>query len=210
MIYSVIKSIYNHIRPYTPRKYVSYSGIAIKHGRLFDVSDNFEFKPEAVSAIENNVQTDDKVVDIATGHGVFSLICAVIGADIQSYEYDPDQIKDARRLHELIGVDDKIQITQGFVCKPDASPPTVSNSDCIPPSELPESDVFLLDCEGAEIQIIAGAEPTPPLVIVETHPSQGAPSDDVEDILIERGYDIQSKRSVNAGKDIIIATGQNY
>jgi len=208
MLHSLVKSIYNRIRPFTPKKYISYSGIAIKHGRLFDISDKRKFKPEGVETVQEYIQPNDHVVEVATGHGVFSLICSVNGATVKSYEHDPSQIEDAKRLHKLIGVDDTIEIIQGFVCEPEDCPPTVPDSDCVTPSELPESDVLLLDCEGAELQIIASVEPRPPLVIVETHPPQGTPSDDVEGLLLERGYDIQSKRSVNAEKDIIVAHDQ--
>lgn len=66
--------------------------------------------------------------------------------------------------------------------------------------------MLLLDCEGAELQIIAGIEPKPPSIIVETHPSQDAPSDDVENILFERGYEIRSKAKVNEQKHILVGS----
>lgn len=125
MIYSLIKSIYNQIRVVTPKKYVSYSGIAIKHGRLFDISDEREFKPEGVNMIKDHIRKDDHITEVATGHGVFSLICSVIGATVDSYEYDSGQIADAETLHKLIGVDNMIDINQGFVCERENRPSNI-------------------------------------------------------------------------------------
>lgn len=200
------KPIYNRIRPFTPRKYISYSGIAIQHGRLFDLSDEREFKPEAVEVVKNSIRSGDHVVEVATGHGVFSLICAVRGATVDSYECSAERIQDATSLHELVGVENVIEVHRGFVGESNGRPPDDFEGDRIAPSDLPKCDVLLLDCEGAELEIIRGVAPRPPKIIVETHPSQGAPTADVERVLIDRNYRITSKQRVNARKHILVAS----
>ena len=60
----------------------------------------------------------------------------------------------------------------------------------INPSELIDCDVLEMDCEGAELPILENLEIEPRVIIVESHPTFGAPPETIREILVERGYKI--------------------
>jgi len=201
---SIAKPIYNLIRPYTPRKYISASGVAIKRGHLFDFSDEKEYKPEAIAAIEENVNEGDHVVEVATGHGIFSMVCAREGATVDTYEGAGRMVEKATGFHELVGAADAVTVHHAVVGEPRELYGSDLEASAVAPADLPGCDVLLLDCEGAELDIIRGVNPTPPTIIVETHPSHGAPTHAVERLLSNHGYKIASKTLMGPETHVLV------
>jgi hypothetical protein len=58
---------------------------------------------------------------------------------------------------------------------------------------LPECDVLVLDCEGAEVDILTQMDIWSDVVIVETHGIFDAPAKKIREILVEKGYKVLSK-----------------
>jgi hypothetical protein len=84
-------------------------------------------------------------------------------------------------------------------------PTDESSIDHIEPSEVPLGDVYVLDCEGSETDILL--HDVPDTVIVETHGCFGAPTDDIRGILDEKGFNIEHVGDVNADRDIRVLVG---
>jgi tRNA (adenine57-N1/adenine58-N1)-methyltransferase len=61
------------------------------------------------------VGTDDRVLDAGTGTGVLAAALGRIGADVVSYERDPDFAENARGNMETAGVADTVEIRTGDV-----------------------------------------------------------------------------------------------
>lgn len=65
----------------------------------------------------------------------------------------------------------------------------------------------ILDCEGAEADIIPVASPRFDRVIVETHPGFGAPASEVAALLRDRGFElVESNRMDGPEKRLIVAS----
>jgi len=77
-------------------------------------------------------------------------------------------------------------------------------SDTVSPIELPEADVMVLDCEGAEKEIISSEYDLPNKLVVETHGVFGATTEEVEKILINRGYKVQRVGNESITDDVRI------
>lgn len=65
------------------------------------------------------------------------------------------------------------------------------DGEIVPPDELPDCDVLVLDCEGAEVVILEEMEIRPRAMIVETHGLYDAPKSKVADRIKSLGYDVQ-------------------
>jgi hypothetical protein len=64
------------------------------------------------------------------------------------------------------------------------------DADTVEPSELLESDVLVLDCEGAEMEILKEIPQSPQTIVVETHEFLDSPEEEVRRILSDRGYTV--------------------
>lgn len=67
-----------------------------------------------VTAMEETVQTGDRVIDIGCGTGILSIIAAKLGADaVIGVDLDPIAVRVARENLILNGVEDQIEIREG-------------------------------------------------------------------------------------------------
>lgn len=64
------------------------------------------------------------------------------------------------------------------------------DAEVVPPTDIPYCDVLVLDCEGAEIDILEEMKIRPRAVVVETHGMFDAPEAAVRDRLDQAGYEI--------------------
>jgi hypothetical protein len=62
-----------------------------------------------------------------------------------------------------------------------------------------------MDCEGSEINILRNINIRPRVLIVETHPSFGSPTDDVVRCLTELDYKIVESHEDPGAGDILVA-----
>jgi hypothetical protein len=63
-------------------------------------------------------------------------------------------------------------------------------AESVSPTDLPECDVLVLDCEGAEMEILEEMDIRPRNIIVETHSIFDSPEEKVRDRLTQSGYQI--------------------
>jgi tRNA (adenine57-N1/adenine58-N1)-methyltransferase len=80
-------------------------------------------------------QSGDRVLDAGTGSGVLAAALGRIGADVVTYERDPDFADVARENMVLAGVDDRVEVRTGDVTEA--------------ASDLGEFDLLTLDTEDA-------------------------------------------------------------
>jgi hypothetical protein len=77
-----------------------------------------------------------------------------------------------------------------------------NDTDLLPAADLPECDLLELDAEGAEIDILSNLSVTPETIIVETHGCYAAPTPQVELLLEKNGYEVISKESELANREV--------
>lgn len=212
---SILKAVfrpiyYNTIRDYLPRKIGVYHSISTRRPRLFDLVDvSDEYEKELIEMIEHRTEKDDMVVQVGAGFGVSTITASKAAGpngEIIAYEASEDRYACAREAFELNSTPVQIDLRKGVVGENIAVKGTeVTHS--ILPSELPNGDLLILDCEGAEESILRGMVEYPNRMIIETHGCFGSHTEEIKSILNENGYAIEDSavESADLGIDILFA-----
>lgn len=197
LAYKLAKKTYNALlRPhYGWRKLGIYNGIVARGPKLLDFTD---VKPKNKSATHNGLETyagpGDTVVVVGGGFGVSSIKAAQETApdgQVIVYEGAREHIPLIEETAELNDVADRIEIRNNVVGEAHDIYGSWAERDMVSPEDLPECDVLLLDCEGAELSIIEDMAISPRVCLVECHPAYGATVWNVESLLIGHGYNIE-------------------
>lgn len=161
------------------------------------------YKQPNVAAIREHVGAEDTVVIVGAGQGVTTVVAARQAWRGSVYAYEPglkwvELTEGAVRLN---AVDDRVTLIDtsvgDIITSQGSDTSAASKTD---PEELPECDVIELDCEGSEIEIIAGLSTLPDVIIVETHGFRGAPTEDTVATLEDRGYEVTDRMAVERGE----------
>ncbi len=154
------------------------------------IEDQLDYEYTEVEAIRKYSKNCNDVVIIGGGLGVTAVVAAKeTGGNVTVYEqskYIYDILKKTIKINEC---GDQITVINRAVAETAGSNLThnsPSNNKYISPTELPDADMYELDCEGAETKILSQMTTRPRIILVETHENH----DYVEDILIEMGYKI--------------------
>lgn len=195
---SLIKRVYNQLlRPYLPYKYAVYNGVAVKNIRLFDETDDYpNYEGPLIEAIRTRVSPDDNVVIVGGGLGVSSVIAAHSAGpsgSVRTYEGGVERYKTTQKTVDTARVADRVTISHAIVSEAVDIAGETGGADHVAPSNLPESDVLVLDCEGAELSILSELTEGPETIIVETHAFLDSTEDEVRDLLNDRDYRIVNR-----------------
>jgi tRNA A58 N-methylase Trm61 len=202
MLSTFIGWIYDRtLRPFLPHKIASYGGVPVKQPRLLDNFDRRPFKPIIQQHIRRHVIEDDRVVDIGSGHGVFAAIAARQGAFVIGYEAADKMVERAKQTAELSYVDDNVEIRHCLVAEAHNIYGKSSDTNRIQPADLPECDVLIMDCEGAEVEVLREIDIRPRVIIVESHPSFEASSHKIRKLIGDIGYDVVAEQSLTRHPD---------
>lgn len=114
------------------------------------------------------------------------------GGSVTVFEGSNKLVEDLHRVAKFNDIEDICTIRHGLVGddtviwggeKPDD--PVIS------PTDLPECDVFEMDCQGAEYDILEEMEIQPRAMIIELHPKiYEKPLGELRDLMEEQGYEI--------------------
>lgn len=216
--------IYNQIiRPLLPKRLADYNGVQVESGKVFDdripwkVGDRPRYEEAIVDSLHSHVTPGDTIVIVGGGKGVTAVHAACSTGkkgDVVVFEGGREQIQSIRDTLDRADLADRIEVRHAIVGPAISVYSESRDATTITPEDLPNCDVLELDCEGAEAEIIPGMEIRPRVIIVETHGHLGASSEDVKEMLTDRGYDIVSseiaapdKRETCEDKDIRVLTG---
>jgi len=202
MLYSVVQTVYDAtIRPRLPRKWGVVNGVAVRSFRLFDFSDTQpDHKTGLMSAIRSHVNAGDTVIDIALGRGISATVAARRADTVHAYEATADMVEIGHETIKHNCVSDSVQIHHAVVETPGKLFGEACTNRTVSVSELPRADVWVLDCEGAETDILDAAEKYPDTCIVESHPGVGVPASTVRDRLTGQ-YETVTRRPLEPGCD---------
>ena len=200
---SRLQSVYNRtVRKFLPTKISVHNGVAVKGAvRLFDIQDCFpEYEAALISAIRNRVNNSDKVQVVGGGLGVSTVVAARgSGQDgaIVTYEGSRSQYNLIKNTVNLNLVSRQVNIHHSVVGSfseySSDSYGNIGDAEIIGPQKLPDCDVLVLDCEGAELEILKDMTIRPRAIIVESHGMYDSPSSEVENELKKRSYSVESK-----------------
>jgi hypothetical protein len=203
----VIRKFYNaFVRENLPRKRKVLNGVVTRKARLLDLTTvNDGYEEPLVRAVREFVRPTDTCLIIGGGWGVSTVVAARITDNVIVYEGSVDQVEHVEETLTLNDVSDRVDLRLGLVAG-SGEFYGETPAESVPPDRLPDADVLVMDCEGAELDVLQGMTIRPQTVVVESHGHFGAPTDAVTDILTNRGYEIRRTEPESEETDVMIVT----
>lgn len=193
---SIVQSAYNAIRPYLPRKFGVWADVPVRCEALLDAEDYHpDYKRGLMDGIHEHVDDGDVVSLVGAGRGVSTVHCLRAGADrVVAYEAARSMLDVAEETVAIEGAIDRVEWRHALVGEAVEVYGDLAGADVVDPSELGGTDALVLDCEGAERSILDALGDRPPVVVAETHPERGVPTDVTRELLADSGYDVDARR----------------
>ncbi len=210
-LYNKLQFAYNNtIRDILPKKNRTLAEVDVHDTPLFDLhANNPRYKIGLILSIYDHVSVGDTVEIVGFGRGVTTThifragATRVIGYEgasnmiekgIETVKRNCEDISSLTVNHSIIG--DPVDVYGDF-----------SDAKVISPSKISTADVLVLDCEGAEMSILSDIGTYPEKIICESHPTKGAPSGEIIELLKNR-YNVstRSHKLDRNAKKIVIGT----
>lgn len=192
---SFIQKVYDKVRPYTPRRVEIHNGVAVKSAHMIDLNFIYpDYKKGLIEQIHENVNSGDSVTELGSGRGVCTVHASMAGArKIECYEASIEEIEYWKETLDINNFKSskyspKININESIVEAPFDIMGGKGNPEEISANDVIWNDVSIMDIEGSEIDIIKKAKNLSDTVVIESHPSHGAPASEIMDLLESRGY----------------------
>jgi hypothetical protein len=207
------RRLYLRVRGFTPPiRRVRFNGVPTdRTARLADLlvraswrweyADDPLYESALVGRLREHVRPGDRVTVVGGGHGVTAVVAALAtGADghVDVYEASDQMLGSLRGTLATNGVSGRVGVHHAVVgAAHDVWGETTAL--VVPPSALPLCDVLMLDCEGAEREILTALAQRPRVLLVETHGAFGAPTADMRALIEAAGYHILTDEIAEAG-----------
>lgn len=188
-----------YLRPLFPRCIVLYNDIPVRASRIGDSIVPWQerdipgYEDALIRGIRQYVKKGDTVVIVGGGWGISTVAAAHQTGErsnVVTYEGGEESVEKVTDTVQLNSVNDQVSIRHTVVGDAVSLRGDGTDAKVVLPVNLPECDVLVLDCEGAETEILEKMEIRPNAIIVETHGMYGAPEADVQNKLTSIGYDI--------------------
>jgi len=161
------------------------------------------YEQPIIRGVANHVLDDDRVVVIGSGLGAVTTICAAQTSEpVVSYEGSSEMYERSLKTYEMNNISERVVPHHAVVAENIGVWGAEGDAAHVTVDELPRCDVMILDCEGAEFQIVENLEDKPRVIIVETH---GEVPTMVE-MLTEGGYEIDDVELYNPDQDLYVLT----
>ena len=187
-----------YVRSLLPKRIVFYNDIPVYASRFGDsiipwqTEDIPGYEDALLQGITQYVENGDKVVVVGGGWGVSTVSAAEQAGEsgqIITYEGGEETVEQVEDTVWLNRVNDRVSVRHAIVGRNVSLRGDGTRAAAVPPMELPDCDVLVLDCEGAEIGILDEMNIRPRNIIVETHGVYGATKADVHNKLARAGYE---------------------
>lgn len=191
-----------------PREPADYNGVEVLAGsplyRLLGISpDRPTYEDGIVGSLRSYLTGGEDVVVVGGGWGVSTVVAAeCVGETGHVYTYEGSK-RNKKRVEETVrlnDVADRTTVRHAVVGEPVSLHGEQGGAERLGPNDLPDADVYVLDCEGSEIDILEPSLPGPAVIIVETHGMYDAPPGDVENILLDGNYEIMERTVADSAK----------
>lgn len=202
---------YGVLRPRFPYTKVKFNGVTVRGAKLFDryipsqQADRPTYESGIVNALKTHVKAGDSVVVVGGGWGVSAVHASWNAEDTGSvlvFEGSKEMISRVRETLGLNSVGDHVDLRNAVVGH-DVDVWGEATGDVVHPTDLPECNVLVLDCEGTEMEILDEMKIHPRVVVVEAHGVYDAPSAEVSSLLEEQGYTITNQVLADQGLEDI-------
>jgi hypothetical protein len=213
---SIVQTLYDRLlRERLPRKLAVCNGVTARAARLLDATDVIpDYEAALVDGIRTCVRRGDEVVVVGGGYGVSSVVAARrAGPDgsVTTYEGAAEHVDLVAETCSLNGVADRVTVEHAAVGSDPNLYTDAGSARPVRPVDLRACDVLVLDCEGAETEILADVRPLPRSVVVETHGQFDAPPATVRAALTDRGLTVDSETTMDAtlGMSVFVARNRD-
>ena len=199
-----------YIAPQLPRVGCTYNGVEVNAARRFDSvlpwrdPDDPHYESGLISGLEKYVNERNKVVIVGGGWGVTAVKAAQNVGDsgkVVVYEGSKNYANYIQETVEKNNIAEKVDIIHGIVGPKIHLYDESRGAPRVSPEEIPECDVLVLDCEGAEIEILKNIMIRPMVILVESHGIYDAPSSKVKRLLNSLSYSVRSKEIARRTSD---------
>lgn len=190
---SIIQTAYDLIiRPRLAQtNYRICAGVTVRDRTVLDATKrNPGYKVGLLRAIHDQVDDGDDVLVIGAGRGVSTVHAARSGAKtVTSIDAASRMLEQCRETFadNWLPVDCEVVLRHGLVGDEIEVYGDASMAPVIPVADLPDCDVLVMDCEGAEKSILEDMDSLPQKFVIETHPGRGVPTSVIEDLLAKHG-----------------------
>lgn len=198
------ESVYaRFLRPLLPKKTCNLSGVTTRGPfRMFEDPEDPTYKQCLCDAIREYVSTGDAVNIVGESRGVPTVLAAEAGGDVTVYEASVPRYDQIQQTLGLNGCVEAVEVVHAVVgAYGDTSREehgAEGHVTKLRPQAVSDCDILVLDCDGAEYDILASMSQPPETIIVEYHGYLQSPESRMKTLLEERGYDIVgSCKSVN-------------
>lgn len=193
------------VRPLLPKTTVSYNGVQVRNGdaRLGDFLVPWHttaipgYEEALIRSIREHAKSGDRVAIVGGGWGVSTVAAARCVGEVGSvvtFEGSESAVKNVKKTINLNNVGEQVVVRHAIVSQAHSLRGEKGEAAIISPEDLPECEVLVLDCEGAEKEILKEIEITPRIFVVETHGMFDAPSEEIKKRIESRGYSITDLR----------------
>lgn len=194
-LYGDIEHIYHFVRPYLPRKMGNFNGVVARRPRLLDVNkNNPTYKELLTGPLRYHCRRGDVVVNIGGGWGISMVVAAnEVGPDgtVFCYEGSAEYVARCKETAKLNKVSETIQLKHAIVGENIDVWGTAG--ELVSPTDLPNCDILIMDCEGAEWSILQRLNQRPRVIIAEIHSQQGIEKTDIDQLLTDWGYNTETR-----------------
>ena len=180
------------VRPHTLRKLAVSTDVAVRDIGLFDTTGAPpEYKDSSVSRIRSRVDSGDGIVIVSCRRKGSSVAAAHRTRSERSVTtYNAERYESAVETITLDEITNIIDIEHAIVGEVVGLADPPRGAAALPPAELPDCDVLVLDCEGAEIGILKSIDQLPRVLIVDTDTFLDSPEGDVRATLEDMDYEV--------------------
>lgn len=186
------------VQPRLSERIRTYSGVRVKTSPSFwevvrgpGAEDDFPYESGLIGFIRDLVRPGDRVTLVGGGLGVSTVAAAErVGrsGSVTVFEAHHGSCRKVAETLRLNDVDASVDIRHAVVDSIDD--PVPDGTEILAAEHLPECDVLILDCEGAELAILENLDQAPRALIVEAHGVYGAPWESVAGLIEQRGYEV--------------------
>jgi len=182
-----------HVRPKLPRRETKYAKLNGVLASRMDarILDNYigvvNYEGPLIRGMKESIQRGDQVVIVGGGRGVSAVVAAkLVGPEGQVTVYEGAESM-IPRIEDTLAVNSitNVNINHNIVSEAISLYDDDGGANVIPPDDLPECDTLVLDCEGAELNILSELPYNPRSVVVETHGHYGSPTEQIKSCWVD-------------------------
>lgn len=214
MLRDALSYMYNlTVRSYLPRRIRVFNGVAARsEQRMLDLEYDPavpQYEQPLCDAIRKNVKKNDDVVVVGGGKGVstvLSLEHSHLEGTATVIEASERQCSDIREVLRWHGLSNRAEVRHASIGEIRNAYGTLGHPTELSAEDIPDCDVLVMDCEGAEKRILSNLDSRPRVIVTETHGCFDSPTQRAITRLREMRYETDLVGWEDEAQDVAVLT----